>query len=143
MQGSMNQNRAASYIWVFLDDTLTAAFQAEAIRRLAEALGLTIVREYEGKKYGPSRRPQFRQMMDEAKSEGKPFGAIIAYHCLRFTGGAAGLTDHVTGLQEAESGSSRRGTGPPVEEDSPSTEGKDRDHGQEGGSPGSTQDQPG
>ena len=35
----MDHNRAASYIWVFLGDTLTAAYQAEAIRRLADAPG--------------------------------------------------------------------------------------------------------
>ena len=48
----MDHNRAASYTRVFTDDTLTAGHQAEAIRRLADALGMTIVREYEDEEHG-------------------------------------------------------------------------------------------
>ena len=48
----MDHNRAASHTRVFPGDTLTAGHQAESIRRLAEALGMTIVREYEDEEYG-------------------------------------------------------------------------------------------
>ena len=70
----MYHNRAASYIWVSLGETLTAAYQAEAIRRLADALGMTVVREYEDEEYGisPGDRPQFQRMMEEAGSEPNP-----------------------------------------------------------------------
>ena len=76
----MHHNHAASYTWVFPGDTLTAGYQGESIRRLADALGMTIVREYEdeGRGQGPGGRPQFQWMMDEARAEGRPFGAIIA-----------------------------------------------------------------
>lgn len=94
----MNHNLAASYIRVFPDDTLTAAYQAEAIRQFADALGMTIVREYEDEGHG---RPQFRRMMDEARSEHTPFGAIIAYDRWRFAGGAAYLARYVRELQDA------------------------------------------
>ena len=94
----MNHNLAASYIRVFPDDTLTAAYQAEAIRQFADALGMTIVREYEDDGHG---RPQFRRMMDEARSEHTPFGAIIAYDRWRFAGGAAYLARYVRELQDA------------------------------------------
>ena len=98
----MDHNRAASYTWVFPGDTLTAAHQAESIRRLADALGMTIVREYEdeGPGRGPGGRPQFRRMMDEARAEGRPFGAIIACDRLRFAAGAADLTRHAQELRD-------------------------------------------
>ena len=48
----MDHNRAASYTWVFRGDALTAGHQTESIRRLADALGMTIVREYEDEEYG-------------------------------------------------------------------------------------------
>ena len=47
----------STLIWVFPGDALTAGHQAEAIRRLADALGMTIVREYEDEEYGRPRRP--------------------------------------------------------------------------------------
>ena len=90
----MDHNRAASYIRVFPGDTLTAGHQAESIRRLADALDLTIVRE-------PGDRPQFQRMMEESKSEPGPFGAIIAYDCWRFAAGAANLVKHTRELQDA------------------------------------------
>ena len=48
----MDHNLAASHTRVFPGDTLTAAYQAESIRGLADALGMTIVREYEDEEYG-------------------------------------------------------------------------------------------
>ena len=76
---------------------LTAGHQAEAIRRLAFALGMTIVREYEDKEYGrvPGDRPQFRRMMDEARSEPVPFGAITSYNRWRSAPCAADSERHV------------------------------------------------
>ena len=99
----MDHNRAASYIWVFPGDTLTAAYQAESIRRLADALGMTIVREYEDEEYGsgPGGRPQFHRMMDEALSESRPFGAIIVYDRWPFAAGAAGLWKYARELRDA------------------------------------------
>ena len=93
----------STLIWVFPDDALTAACQAEAIRRLADALGLTIVREYEDEECGsgPGSRPQFRRMMDEARSESRPFGAVIVYDRWRFAAGAADLTRYAMELQDA------------------------------------------
>ena len=99
----MYHNRAASYIWVCLGETLTAAYQAEAIRRLADALGMTVVREYEDEEYGwsPGDRPQFQRMMEEIRSEPKPFGAIIAYHRVRFAASAANLARYAREIQDA------------------------------------------
>ncbi len=99
----MKHNLGASYTRVFPGDALTAGHQAEAIRRLADALGMTIVREYEDEECGqnPGGRPQFRQMMDEARSERRPFGAIIGYDRWRFAGGAADPTKYVRELQDA------------------------------------------
>ena len=99
----MYHNRAASYIWVCLGETLTAAYQAEAIRRLADALGMTVAREYEDEEYGwsPGDRPQFQRMMEEVRSEPKPFCAIIAYDRVRFAASAANLTKYVRDLQDA------------------------------------------
>ena len=99
----MNHNRAASYTRVFPGDTLTAGHQAESLRRLADALGMTIVREYEDEEYGsgPGGRPQFRRMMDEARSGRKPFGSIIAYDRWRFAAGAADLWKYAKELQDA------------------------------------------
>ena len=98
----MDHNRAASYIWVFTDDTLTAGHQAESIRRLADTLGMTIVREYEDEEYGsgPGDRPQFRRMMDEARPESRPFGAIIVYDRWRFAAGAADPEKYVRELRD-------------------------------------------
>ena len=99
----MDHNRAASYIWVFPGDTLTAAYQDESIRRLADALGMTIVREYEDEEYGsgPGGRPQFQRMMDEARSESRPFGAVTSYDRWRFTAGAADFTRYAKELRDA------------------------------------------
>ena len=99
----MDHNRAASYTWVFRGDALTAGHQAESIRRLADALGMTIVREYEDEEYGsgPGGRPQHQRMMDEALSEPGPFGAIIAYDRWPFAAGAADLWKYVRELQDA------------------------------------------
>ena len=94
----MNHNRAASYIWVAPGDALTAGHQAEAIRRLADAMGMTIVREYEDEEYG---RPQFQQMMDKARPERRPFGAIITYERWRFAGGAADPAKYARELRDA------------------------------------------
>ena len=94
----MDHNRAASYIWVFTGDTLTAAHQAESIRRLADTLGMTIVREYEDEEYG---RPQFQRMMDEARPESRPFGAVITYERWRFTAGAADPAKYARELRDA------------------------------------------
>ena len=99
----MYHNRASSYIWVCLGETLTAAYQAEAIRRLADALGMTVVREYEDEEYGrsPGDRPQFQRMMEEVRSEPKPFSAIIAYDRVRFAASAANLARYARELQDA------------------------------------------
>ena len=99
----MDHNRAASYIWVVPGDALTAAYQAESIRRLADALGMTIVREYEDEEYdrGPRGRPQFQQMMDKPRSERRPFGAVIACDPWRFAAGAANLTKYARELRDA------------------------------------------
>ena len=99
----MDHNRAASYTRVFPGDALTAAYQAESIRRLAEALGMTIVREYEDEEYGrgPGDRPQFRRMMDEARPESRPFGAVIVYDRWRFAAGAADFTKYARELRDA------------------------------------------
>ena len=99
----MNHNRAASYTRVFPGDALTAGHQAEAIRRLADALGMTIVREYEDEECGPDPggRPQFRRMMDEARSERRPFGTIIAYDRWRFAEGAAYPAKYAKELRDA------------------------------------------
>ena len=93
----MDHNRAASHIRVFPGDTLTAGHQAESIRRLAFALGMTIVREYEDEEYGrvPGGRPQFRRMMDEARSEPGPFGTITPCGRWRSAPCAADLERHV------------------------------------------------
>ena len=40
-------------------------------------------------------------MMEEARSEPGPFGAIIAYDRWRFAAGTAGLTQYVRELQDA------------------------------------------
>ena len=99
----MYHNRAASYIRVSLGETLTAAYQAEAIRRLADALGMSVVREYEDEEYGrsPGGRPQFQRMMEEARAEPRPFGAIIAYDRVRFAAGAANLARYAGELRDA------------------------------------------
>ena len=99
----MDHNRAASYIRVFPDDTLTASHQAESIRRLADALGMTIVREYEDEEYGsgPGGWPQFQRMMDEARSEPGPFGAIIVYERWQFAPCAADPAKYARELQDA------------------------------------------
>ena len=99
----MDHNRAASYIWVVPGDTLTAAYQAESIRRFADALGMTIVREYEdeGPGRGPGGRPQFQRMMDEARSESRPFGAVTSYDRWRFAGGAADPAKYARELRDA------------------------------------------
>ena len=99
----MKHNLAASYTRVFPDDALTASHQAESIRRLADTLGMTIVREYEDEECGPGPggRPQFRRMMEEARSEPGPFGAIIAYDRWRFAAGAADFTRYAEELQDA------------------------------------------
>ena len=99
----MDHNRAASYIWVAPSDALTAGHQAEAIRRLADALGMTIVREYEDEEYDrdPGGRPQFQRMMDEARSERRPFGAVITYERWRFTAGAADPAKYARELRDA------------------------------------------
>ena len=99
----MNHNLAASYTWVLPGDTLTAAYQDESIRRLADALGMTIVREYEDEEYdrGPGGRPQFQRMMDEARPESRPFGAIIVYDRWRFAAGAADFTRYAKELRDA------------------------------------------
>ena len=83
----MDHNRAASYIRVFPGDTLTAAYQAESIRRLADALGMTIVREYEDEEYdrGPRGRPQFQRMMEEARPEPQ---TLRRRHHVRTSGGS-------------------------------------------------------
>ena len=99
----MNHNRAASYTRVFPGDALTASHQAESIRRLADTLGMTIVREYEDEEYGsgPGGLPQFHRMMDEALSESRPFGAVIVYDRWPFAAGAAGLWKYARELQDA------------------------------------------
>ena len=99
----MDHNRAASYIWVAPSDALTAGHQAEAIRRLADTLGMTIVREYEDEEYGsgPGGRPQFQRMMDEARPESRPFGAVITYERWRFTAGAADPAKYARELRDA------------------------------------------
>ena len=99
----MDHNLAASYTQVFQGDALTAGHQAESIRRLADALGMTIVREYEDEECGsgPGDRPQFRQMMDEARSERRPFGAVIVCDRWRFAAGAADLIQYARELQDA------------------------------------------
>ena len=93
----------STLIWVFPGDALTAGHQAEAIRRLADALGMTMVREYEDEEYdrGPRGRPQFRRMMEEARSESRPFGAVIVYDRWRFAAGAADPTKYVRELRDA------------------------------------------
>ena len=99
----MNHNRAASHTRVFPGDALTAAYQAEAIRRFTDTLGMTIVREYEDEECSqcPDDRPQFQRMMEEARSEPGPFGVIIAYDRWRSAGGAAHLAQHVRELRDA------------------------------------------
>ena len=99
----MKHNLAASYTRVFPGDTLTAGHQAESIRRLADALGMTIVREYEDEEYssGPGGRPQFHRMMDAALSESRPFGAVIVYDRWRFAAGAADPAKYVRELRDA------------------------------------------
>ena len=99
----MDHNLAASYTRVFPGDTLTAGHQAESIRRLADALGMTIVREYEDEEYGsgPGGLPQFERMMEEARPESRPFGAIIVYDRWRFAAGAADFTRYARELQDA------------------------------------------
>ena len=99
----MDHNRAASYIRVFTGDTLTAGYQAESIRRLAEALGMTIVREHEDEEYGsgPDGRPQFHRTMDAALSESRPFGAVTSYGRWPFAPCAADPAKYVRERQDA------------------------------------------
>ena len=99
----MDYNRATFYIRVFTGDALTAGYQAEAILRLADALGMTIVREYEDEECGrgPDDRPQFRRMMDEPRSERRPFSAVTSYDRWRFAAGTADPTKYVRELQNA------------------------------------------
>ena len=99
----MDHNQAASYTWVFTGDTLTAGHQAESIRRLADTLGMTIVREYEDEEYGsgPGGRPQFHRMMDEARSESRPFGTVTSYDRWPFAAGAADPWKYVRELRDA------------------------------------------
>ena len=108
----MDHNRVASYIRVFPGDALTAGHQAEAIRRLADALGMTIVREYEDEEYGsgPGGRPQFHRVMDEAGSEPGPFGAVTSYGRWPFAPCAADLTKYVRSSRTPGSNCSARGT---------------------------------
>ena len=91
---------------------LTTGYQAESIRRLADALGMTIVREDEDEECGSGSggRPQFRPMMDEARSGRKPFRAIIAYDRGRFAAGAANFTKYARELRAPESSCSACGT---------------------------------
>ncbi len=99
----MDHNRAASHTSVFTGDALTAAHQAEAIRRFADTLGMTTVREYEDEEHGsgPGGRPQFRRTMDAALSESSPFGTIIAYNRWRFAAGAADPAKYARELRDA------------------------------------------
>ena len=99
----MDHNRAASYTWVFTGDTLTAGHQAESIRRFADTIGMTIVREYEDEEYGsgPDGRPQFQRMMDEALSESRPFGAVTSYGRWPFAPCAADPAKYVRELRDA------------------------------------------
>ena len=99
----MDHNRAASHIRVFTGDALTAAPQAESIRRFADTLGMTIVREYKDEEYGsgPGGQPRFQRMMDEARSESRPFGAVTPYDRWRFAAGAADPAKYVRELQDA------------------------------------------
>ena len=99
----MDHNRAASYTRVVPGDALTAGYQAESIRRFADALGMTIVREYEDEECGqcPDDRPQLQRMMDEARSESRPFGAVTPYDRWRFTAGAADPAKYAKELRDA------------------------------------------
>ena len=93
----------STLIWVLPGDALTATHQAESIRRLADTLGMTIVREYEDEEYGsgPGGRPQFQRMMDEARPESRPFGAVIVYDRWRFAAGAADPAKYARELRDA------------------------------------------
>ena len=84
-------------------DALTATHQAESIRRLADALGMTIVREYEDEECGsgPGGRPQFERMIDEARSKRRPFGAVIVCDRWRFAAGAADPAKYARELRDA------------------------------------------
>ena len=99
----MDHNLAASHIRVFTGDALTAGHQAEAIRRFADTLGMTIVREYEDEEYGsgPGGRPQFHRTMDAALSESRPFGAVTSYGRWPFAPCAADPAKYVRELQDA------------------------------------------
>ena len=93
----MKHNLAASYTRVFPDDTLTAAYQGEAIRRLADALCMTIVREYEDEEYGSGPRRPAPVPSDDGRGRGRnsrPFGAVIVYDRWRFAAGR-GIPDEV------------------------------------------------
>ena len=98
----MDHNRAASYIWVFPGDTLTVGHQSESIRRLADASGMTVVREYEDEEYGsgPGGRPQFHRTMNAALSESRPFGAVTSYGRWPFAPCAADPAKYVRELQD-------------------------------------------
>ena len=99
----MDHNRAASHIRVSPGDGLTAAHQAEAIRRFADTLGMTTVREYEDEEHGsgPGGRPQFHRMMDAALSESRPFGAVTSYGRWPFAPCAADPAKYARELQDA------------------------------------------
>ena len=64
---------------------------------------MAIVREYEDEECGPDPggQPQFRRMMDEARPESRPFGAVIAYDHWRFAAGTANLARYVRELRDA------------------------------------------
>ena len=94
----MDHNRAASHIRVFPGDGLTAAHQAEAIRRFADTLGMTTVREYEDEKYS---RPQLQRMMDEARPEPGPLSAVTSYDHWRSAASAANLAKYAKELRDA------------------------------------------
>ena len=85
---------------MFTGDALTAAHQAESIRRFADTLGMTIVREYKDEEYGsgPGGQPQFQRMMDEARSESRLFGAVTRYGRWPFAAGAADFMRYAKNL---------------------------------------------
>ena len=94
----------STLIWVFPGDALTAGHQAEAIRRLADALGMDHRPGIRGRGVRLRPRPADPSsggMMDEARSESRPFGAVIVYDRRRFAAGAADPTKYVRELRDA------------------------------------------
>ena len=100
------------------DVDLSIAAQLRALREHADKNGYVVVREFvdEAESGRVADRPQFQEMLDEAKSRPAPFGQILVWKFSRFTRKREHAVAFKSMLRRRESGSSpspSRPTTPP------------------------------